>query len=111
MPLILNAAGVVICPHGGRVMLIPRQLTVLAQTGCVICEDAVVGAPIVGCRKPFALGSAPCRTVVAVFPGSTSMVVAVGGQPVCLATLTGLTDGVPPATVAVAFPGQIAVQA
>jgi hypothetical protein len=49
--------------------------------------------------------------VVEVFPGSTSVVVAVGGQYVCLETLTGLTDGVPPASVAVAFPGQIAVQA
>jgi hypothetical protein len=111
VPLILNSAGVVVCPHAGRVTLIPRQLNVLAQTGYVMREADVVGAPIVGCRKPFALGSAPCRTVVVVFPGSTSIVVSVGGQPVCLETLTGLTDGVPPATVVVAFPGQIAVEA
>ena len=111
MPLILNNVGVVICPHGGRVTLIPRQFGVLAQTGYVICEGDLTGAPIVGCRKPFAIGSAPCRTVVEVLPGSTSPIVAVGGQPVCLETLTGLTDGVPPATVEVAFPGQLAVEA
>jgi hypothetical protein len=111
VPLILTSEGAVICPHAGRVTLIPRQLNVLAQTGYVMREADIVGAPIVGCRKPFGPGSAPCRTVVEVFPGSTSTVVAVGGQPVCLETLTGLTDGVPPATIVVAFPGQIVVEA
>lgn len=111
MPLILNSEGIVICPHAGRVMLTSRQFQVLAGAGYAMCEDDIVNAPIVGCAKPYAQGSAPCRRVVEVFPGSTSVVVSVSGNGVCLETLKGLTDGIPPATVSVAFPGQVVVEA
>jgi hypothetical protein len=47
---------------------------------------------------------------VSTLPGSWSLNVLVGGKPVYLQTLTGLTDGVPPSPITVAYPGQEIVQ-
>lgn len=98
------------CAHGGRVALTPRQGTILFQGGPVLCEPDLVGAPIIGCAQPVTASSKPCTVVVAVNPGSSSLRVTVDGRPVHLATLTGITDGVPPGVVTVIDPGQAAVQ-
>jgi len=107
----LNSNAVVICPHGGRVVLIPRQLEVLAQGGPVMRDPDLVGAPIAGCGMPVTPATAPCTLVVGTLPGSSAPNVLVGGLPVYLETLTGLTNGIPPAPIIVVFPGQVAVQA
>jgi hypothetical protein len=111
MPPVVTSNATILCAHGGRVMLVPRQVQVLIQGGSVLCEPDLVGAPVVGCAQPPTLSTKPCTTVVSTFPGSTSMKVAVGGRPVYIATLTGLTDGVPPGAVMVVDPGQAVVQA
>jgi hypothetical protein len=111
MPLILNSNAVVICPHGGKVLVIPRQFQVMAQGGPVICDPDLVGAPISGCQVKTTAITSPCMAVVETFPGSSAPNVLVGGLPVYLETLTGLTNGRPPAPLAVTFPGQVAVQA
>jgi hypothetical protein len=48
---------------------------------------------------------------VSTLPGSTSLKVLVAGRPAYVATLQGITDGVPPGTLIVANPGQASVQA
>jgi hypothetical protein len=48
--------------------------------------------------------------VVSTLPGSTSLKVLVGGRPAYVATLSGLTDGVPPGSIMVVDPGQMTVQ-
>ena len=53
----------------------------------------------------------PCTAVVSTLPGSSNPRVLVAGRPVYLATVQGITDGVPPGTLLVAFPGQASVQA
>jgi hypothetical protein len=111
MPPVVNANATIMCSHGGRVVLIPRQMTVLAQGGPMMCEPDLVGAPIAGCAQPPTPLTKPCTTVVATFPGSTSLKAKVGGRPVYVATITGLTDGVPPGSLVVVFPGQTVVQA
>jgi hypothetical protein len=111
VPLILNSNAVVMCAHGGQVVVIPRQVQVLAQGGAVMREPDLVGAPIVGCPIPITPVTAPCTLVVETFPGSFAPNVLVGGLPVYLETLTGLTDGIPPAPIIVVFPGQVGVQA
>jgi len=98
------------CSHGGRVTLIPRQEKVTIQGGAVMCEPDLVGCVIVGCAQPPTPGTKPCTTVVATFPGSTSPKVSVDGRPVYLATLSGITDGVPPGTLITADPGQTSVE-
>ena len=111
MPPIVTANAVILCTHGGIVTLRPSQLSVLAGGGAVLCEPDLVGAAIVGCSQPVTLATKPCTTVLSTLPGASSPKVLVGGRPAYLATLSGLTDGVPPGTIQVVFPGQVVVQA
>jgi hypothetical protein len=111
VPFVLTTSAVIMCPHGGRVTLVPRQTAVQIQGGMVLCEGDVIGQPILGCAQPPTPASKPCLVVVSTLPGSSSPKVSVSGRPVHLATLTGLTDGVPPGVVTVVSPGQTVVQA
>ena len=111
MPPIVTSDATIMCVHGGQVTLIPKQTQVTIQGGAILCEPDLVGAPIVGCAQPPSPSTVPCTVVVATLPGSTSLKVVVGGKPAYVATLTGLTNGVPPGTLIVANPGQTTVQA
>lgn len=108
--VILNSNASISCAHGGRAVITPRQLTVTADGGAALCEPDLVGVPIVGCPVPPSPSSKPCTLVVATLPGSSTPKVLVGGRPVFLSTLQGLTDGVPPAPLIVQYPGQARVQ-
>jgi hypothetical protein len=108
--LILTAQAQVMCAHGGTVTLIPRQSVVTIRGAPVMCVPDVIGAPIVGCTQPPTPTTKPCTTVVSTLPGSWSLNVLVGGKPAYLATLTGMTDGVPPSPITVVNPGQELVQ-
>jgi hypothetical protein len=105
MPLPLTSAATIMCAHGGRVAIVPRQFAVLAGGSPVVCVPDLIGAPIVGCALPPTPATKPCTTVAVVFPGSWSTKILVGGRPAYLQTLTGLTDGVPPSPVTVISPG------
>jgi len=111
MPPLLTTNAVLMCPHGGQVTLLPRQLQVLAQGAPVLRLVDLIGAPIVGCLQPPTPATVPCTAVVAPLPGSTSLVVTINGIPALIATATALTNGVPPGVVTVISPGQFAVQA
>ena len=52
MPPLLTTNAVLMCPHGGQVTLIPRQVQVLAQGAPVLRLVDLIGAPIVGCTQP-----------------------------------------------------------
>jgi hypothetical protein len=99
------------CAHGGQVKPIPSQTKVLIGGSPVLCVPDLLGAPIVGCALPPTPATKPCTTVAVTMPGSWSLKVTVGGRPAYLSTLIGLTDGVPPSPVIVAFPGQVIAQA
>lgn len=111
MPPVVTSNAVIMCVHGGQVTLIPKQTQVTIQGGAVLCEPDLVGCPIVGCAQPPSPGTKPCTMVVSTLPGSTSLKVMVGGRPAYIATLSGLTDGVPPGALIVSYPGQTIVQA
>jgi hypothetical protein len=110
MAPILTSNATVLCVHGGQVMLIPSQSQVTIQGGAVMCEPDLMGAVIVGCAQPPSPSTTPCTAVVSTFPGSTSLKVSVGGCPAYVATLSGLTDGVPPGAIMVVDPGQTQVE-
>lgn len=110
MPPIVTANATIMCPHGGQVTLLPGQAQVQAQGASVLCMPDLVGAPIVGCAQPPTPTTKPCTAVVAT-PTGFSPSVLVGGRPVYLSTLTGITDGVPPGAIQVVAPGQTIVQA
>jgi hypothetical protein len=112
MPPIVTAAATIICAHAGQVTLIPRQAMVLAGGAPVLCEGDLSGAPILGCAQPPSIATKPCTTVVSTSPGvSSSPRVLVGGRPVLIQTLSGITDGVPPGVITVVNPGQVLAQA
>jgi hypothetical protein len=111
MPPIVTANATIMCAHGGQVMIIPKQAQVTIQGGSVLCEGDLSGAPIVGCAQPPSPGTKPCTAVISTLPGSANPKVLVLGRPALLATLTGMTDGVPPGVIMVANPGQMTVQA
>jgi hypothetical protein len=110
MPPIVTSNATIICAHGGQVALIPRQTQVMISGGAVLCEPDLVGAIVAGCAQPPSPSTKPCTTVVSTLPGSTSLKVMVGGRPAYVATLAGLTDGVPPGAIMVVNPGQMTVQ-
>src|SRR3954462_6779581 len=99
MPTIVNSNATIICAHGGRLTITPRQSWVLVQGAPALCEPDLIGAPIVGGAQPPTPSTKPCTTVVATLPGSSSPRVTAGGRPVYLDTLSGMTDGVPPGLV------------
>jgi hypothetical protein len=111
MPPVVTRNASILCSHGGRVTLVPSQTQVLIQGSEILCEPDLVRAPIVGCAQPATSNTKPCTLVLSTAPGSSSPKVAVGGRPAYVATLSGLTDGVPPGLVSVRDPGQTVVQA
>jgi hypothetical protein len=110
VPPLLNANAVILCSHGGKVSAIPGQVQVLAGGAPVLCVPDLMGAPIAGCPVPPTPATKPCTTVVAVLPPSWSLKVLVGGKPPYVATLVGITDGVPPGALTLVSPGQVVVQ-
>jgi hypothetical protein len=110
MPPILTTDATITCAHNGQVQLIPKQQEVTIKGAPILCAPDLVGAPIAGCAQPPSAGTKPCTVVASTFPGSTSLKVVVAGRPAYVATLSGLTDGVPPAPIIVVSPGQASVQ-
>jgi hypothetical protein len=110
VPPVVTSSAVITCIHGGQVTLLPRQTQVVIQGSPVLCEPDLVGAPIVGCAQPPTPSTKPCTLVVSTVPGSTSLKLTVAGRPAYVATLSGITDGVPPGALIVASPGQTVVQ-
>jgi hypothetical protein len=105
MPTIVTTNAVIMCPHGGRAVLTPRQATTVVQGAPALCEPDLAGAPIVGCAQPPTPSTKPCTMVVSTLPGSTSLRITAAGRPVYLDTLTALTDGVPPGIATVVTSG------
>lgn len=106
---IVTTAAKIMCAHGGQVTLIPKQVKVLAGGAPVLCVGDLVGAPIVGCAQPPTPTTAPCLVVASEIPipmVGMSPKVLVGGKPALLAGINGVTSGVPPSPLIVAFPGQ-----
>ncbi len=111
MPLVVNSNARIMCTHGGQVQLIPKQTTVLAEGAPVMRETDLIGAPILGCTVVPSAGSKPCLTVISTLPGGSNPQVTAVGLPVHIQTLSGITDGVPPGTISVVYPGQSTVNA
>jgi hypothetical protein len=106
---ILTTAAKILCAHGGQVTLIPKQMKVLAGGAPVVCLGDLVGAPIVGCAQPTTSVTVMCTVVASEVPipgAGVSAKVLVGGKPVLLGGINGVTNGVPPSPLVVAFPGQ-----
>lgn len=111
MPQVVTTNARIVCSHGGQVTLIPKNPTVTAGGAPVVRETDLVGAPIVGCAQAPSTNTKPCTMVVSTLPGGSAPLVAAGGMPVHIDSLSGVTDGVPPGTISVVSAGQATVSA
>src|SRR4051794_4088319 len=87
-----------VCKHElGRVKLEPTQDLVSINGRKVLVDDNPEGRPIKGCPN---IGPTikPCQKTLKVKEGYSEFI-KINGQPVCLDTVTGLTDGTPPGVV------------
>ena len=111
---VITSGATIMCAHGGKVQLIPKQMKVLAGGQPVMCVGDIVGSPITGCAQPTTAVTVQCLAVASEIPipmVGMSPKVLVGGKPVLLAGINGITTGVPPSPLIVAFPGQTKVLA
>jgi hypothetical protein len=102
---------VITCGHDARVGVAASQDWVRAVGAPVLVGDDPVGRPIAGCPNAGPTIK-PCTSTLRVAAGHSTWI-RVGGHPVVLSTLDGLTDGTVPGTVhyRVVAPGQHLVRA
>lgn len=106
----LTVDALVVCAHElGKVGLVASQSWVTVEERPVLVQADPEGKPIAGCPN---LGPTikPCTSTLPVKVGYSSLL-RIEGQPVCLDTVRGLTDGTPPGVVEykVNAPGQALV--
>lgn len=107
---LLTEDAVVVCAHElGTVDLEATQDLVTIEGRRVLVERNPEGRPIQGCPN-VSVTIKPCQQTLPVKEGYSGWVT-IEGHPVCLDTVTGLTDGTPPGTVNyhVRDPGQTLV--
>jgi hypothetical protein len=103
---ILTQAATVMCPHGGRAMVVPSNPTVqIAGSPVTVMTDVYT---IVGCPFNISGAPAPCVSIQWTAPAVSATV---GGVPVLLATSVGLCMGGSPGVPAIVTPGQMQVLA
>jgi hypothetical protein len=111
MPAVaLTEDAVVVCTHElGRVAVDPSQALLTIVGRRVLVEGDPVGRAITGCPNVGAT-IRPCLNTIDVATGLTEHV-RVEGRRLCLATLSGATDGTPPGVTSyrVREPGQAVV--
>ena len=95
-----------VCAHRGNVKITYSQKFVTIHKKKLLVKSDPVGKSISKCPN-FAAAIKPCLTTLVVKEGYSDFV-RIGGRPVCLDTVTGLTDGTPPGFVeySVRKPGQ-----
>jgi hypothetical protein len=94
------------CLHRGRIAIEPTQDLVTIEGRRVLVEPNPVGRGISRCPNTGALIK-PCLTTLEVKTGYSPFL-RIGSWPICLDTVSGLTDGTPPGVVnyVVFDPGQ-----
>ena len=109
--LLLTEDALVVCQHElGKVGIVPTQDLVRVDGRRVLVEPNPEGRPIAGCPN---IGATikPCTQTLKVRTGYSEWI-RIEGQPVCLDTVVGFTDGTPPGIVEyqVRNPGQQLVE-
>jgi uncharacterized Zn-binding protein involved in type VI secretion len=108
---ILTLGGILCCDHqAGIVALAASQSLVTIQGVPVLVQGDPLGKGIAGCPNA-GVTIVPCTATTAVTAGHSTLL-RIDGRPVCLDTITGLTNGTPPGLVqfAVREPGQALVR-
>lgn len=93
----LTIASDVECGHKG-VVEVTSSVKLTVNGSPVLLEASVASMPVTPgtCATQQTSTTSPCKTVTSVLPPSLATKLTVGGKPVVLDSLKGLTDGVPP---------------
>ena len=86
------------CGHKGAVQ-VSSSAKLTIGGNAVLLTSGVMGSSVANCGTPISSTTAPCSTVLSVLPTSLAQKLTVGGLPVVLDTLSGLTDGKPPGSL------------
>jgi hypothetical protein len=96
---LLTENAILRCDHGGSVSLAPTQSWVTIERRRILVATNPENRSIGGCTNNNPpLGLKPCLNTLAVTHGYSEFV-RVDGRRVCLESVTGNTDGTPPAAV------------
>jgi hypothetical protein len=104
---LLTEDAVLRCPHKARVAVAPTQTLVRINGRRVLVNDDPENKSISMCPNFTTTGINPCTHSLRVQQGYSALAT-IDGRAVCLDSVTGLTDGTPPAThkYIVETPGQ-----
>lgn len=111
MQYFLTENGALHCLHpgAGRVAVAQGSHFVRINGARVHVEPNTLGRGIGGCKHPASTNSKPCSSTLTV-NGGYSHFIRIAGKAVCLASIGGVTDSVPPSTYRVSYPGQALVR-
>jgi hypothetical protein len=104
---ILNMQAVIVCDHRATVTNQNSQTFVRITRAPVLVADDPVGRGIALCPNTNLINIFPCKLTLKVDAGYSTFI-RIGGHAVCLDTVTGFTNGVPPGNFhyKVTAPGQ-----
>lgn len=95
MPAVLTTASTVGCGHDPGQVSTSSAAKLTVSGAAVLLQDSIAGKSVSGCGTTPSSSTSQCVTVSSVISGLAQKLTA-GGAPVALATVVGLTDGVPP---------------
>ncbi len=96
---LITQKAVLQCDHlTGIVGIIASQTFVTIEKIPILVKGDLVSRPIAGCPIPASGGSKPCLTTINETKGHSKFIF-IRNIPVCLKSLKGLTDGVPPGSI------------
>ncbi|HEX4107630.1 MAG TPA: hypothetical protein VHX88_05820 [Solirubrobacteraceae bacterium] len=109
---VLNGEAQIICPHGGKVIVVPKQFQVLVGGAPALASGDLEGSVIVECPIPATPLTSPCLLVATEIPEpgvGQSIAGLCAGRPLLLEGIQALTNGRPPGLTITVYPGQVQV--
>jgi len=95
MGFVVTKDSTVVCAHQGTVTLVPSQTKLTVGGAAVLVAGDIAGKPIGGCLTVPSIpaGTVACAATASELPGGTAHQLTVGGKPVLLDSVNGLTAG------------------
>jgi hypothetical protein len=96
-------------PGAGKVDVASGSHFVRVNGARVNIKPNPLSRPINGCMHPASTNSKPCSLTLTVNTGYSAFIY-IGGKPICLESITGVTESIPPSMYKVSYPGQSMVK-
>ena len=97
-------------PGAGKVDIAAGSHFVRVNGAPVHIQPNPLARAISGCKHPASTNSKPCTATLSVDAAGYSVFIQIEGKPICLSSVVGITDSVPPSSYKVSYPGQALVK-